>query len=125
MKNKNIINQIQEILFIISLLPLLLNWILGFFIFHKEKEKIYIYRSAFNSVLFISLSSSLFLIFLLINEYIITNSLINYIFFILQVFLVLAYFFISIALFISYYKNSELKILYKLDLLYQKFLEIL
>lgn len=124
MRDKKIEKQFKEILFIFSLLPLLLNWIVGFFVFHNEKQK-YIYLSAFNSVLFISLSSILFLIFLLINEFIITTSLIHSIFFILQLFLVLLYFFISIALFISYYKNLEVKILNKFDLLYQKLLEIL
>jgi hypothetical protein len=117
-KKEQIIYRLKEIFFIISILPLILNWILGIFYFKNEEKYPYIYRNFIISILFLICSSIFYIIYNFIMNIFFMLS-INYLFFVFQTTLILLYVYFAILQIISYYKKKSFMILDKIDLIYK------
>ncbi|GIX41432.1 MAG: hypothetical protein KatS3mg129_1165 [Leptospiraceae bacterium] len=113
MTKKRIIIFLKELLFIFSLLPLILNWIVGIFINDTEKKP-YIYRNFLISIVFLIISSLLYLLYYFITE-LYFSILFNYIFFVIQLIFVFIYVYFSLIHIIAYIKNKHYKIFNILD----------
>lgn len=122
---ESVIKKIHKWLFLLSLLPLLFNWLLGFFFIKTEKEKNFIYKNAFASIGFIFISSFVYLIYMIVFDFISNVLVLNYVFFLLQSLICFLYCLLSVLFYWSYYKNKNFLFLEKLDYFYKKFIEIL
>ncbi len=124
LQKKEIEVTLEKALFIFSLFPLLLNWIVGLYFLKDEHKKIYIYRNFIVSFVFLILSSFLYLIYAFFINFI-SIVLLNPIFFMFQLFFTLGYIYISITQILSYYQGQDYWILRKIDKLYIIILEYL
>lgn len=123
-QKKEIELYIENGLFIFSIMPLILNWVIGLYFLKDEGKKTYVYRSFLSSFLFLIVSSILYLMYDFIID-IYFNNFINMVFFILQLFVILVYIYIFIIQMLSYYKKQNFWILNKTDELYKLILEYL
>ncbi len=112
--NSKVKKHIMEIIFIFSLLPLILNWILGIFFLDQKEKRTYIYRNFTISFVFLLISVLLYILYLIISN-IYFSLIINYIFFILQISFIIFYIGISFLQIWSYKKNQKFNIFKIID----------
>jgi len=122
--NQQLKENIKEILFYFSILPLILNWIMGLFYLEEAEKKSYVYRSFFISLVFL-FTSSLFYVFYYFITSILNFSFFNYFFFLLQSILVIWYIGLSLLQVLSYGKKQHFKIFDKLDFYANKLILII
>ena len=113
--NHHVKENLKEILFYFSIMPLILNWIVGLYYLEEAEKKSYVYRSFFISLVFL-FTSSLFYVFYYFITSILNFSFFDYLFFLLQSILVIWYIGISILQVLSYAKKQHFKIFDKLDI---------
>jgi hypothetical protein len=122
--NQQVKENIKEILFYISILPFILNWIVGLFSLEEAEKKPYVYRSFFVSLIFLFKSSLFYVLYYFITS-LLNFSFFNYLFFLLQLILVIWYVGISILQILSYAKKQHFKIFDKLDFYSNKLILII
>ena len=122
--NQQVKENIKEILFYFSILPFILNWIVGLFYLEEAEKKPYIYRSFFVSLIFLFKSSLFYVLYYFITS-LLNFSFFNYLFFLLQLILVVWYVGISILQILSYAKKQHFKIFDKLDFYSNKLILII
>ncbi len=112
--NLKVKKNIMEIIFILSLLPLILNWIVGLFFLDQKEKRTYIYRNFTISFVFLIISVLIYILYLIITN-IYFSLIINYIFFILQILFIFFYTGMSILQIWSYKNNLNLNIFKIID----------
>jgi hypothetical protein len=117
--NQQVKENIKEILFYFSILPFILNWIVGLFYLEEAEKKPYVYRSFFVSLIFLFKSSLFYVLYYFITS-LLNFSFFNYLFFLLQMILVIWYLKI-----LSYAKKQHFKIFDKLDFYSNKLILII
>jgi len=113
--NHHVKENLKEILFYFSIMPLILNWIVGLYYLEEAEKKSYVYRSFFISLVFL-FTSSLFYVFYYFITSILNFSFFDYLFFLLQSIVVIWYIGISILQVLSYAKKQHFKIFDQLDI---------
>ncbi len=114
----------ERFLLILSILPFLLNWIIGILLIKDTQKMKLCYFSSISGILFILLSSVLYFIYTFFYG-ISFQILVNSIFLLLQIFLIALYLFFSFKIFQFYKKQQMNSIILFLNRIFESFQKLL